>query len=116
MEKVNPKYLDKSKKLWQKAEEMIAKYFEGKRVKASGALPGNKGDVKTDKYLIEVKSTGGNVIMVDVKWLLKINAEARGSNRIPLLVLKFGKGVEPLNIWVCINIKDWEQLDATFIK
>jgi hypothetical protein len=111
MEQVpKPKYLGREMKAWKKAEYDTAKILGGKRVKGSGNQVFNKGDVKLDDYLVEVKSTDYNSILLYSSWLVKIEEEARGVNKKPMLVICFNKLPEPFNKWAIVPLKDLEKL------
>lgn len=72
----------------QKQEREVAKSFNAKTVVASGALWGAKGDCKSDKCLIECKTTEKEYYSVTSKVWEKIEDEAiKDHGRIPLLVV-----------------------------
>ncbi len=74
------------KKKSKKQEERIAKQIGGKTVVASGALWGAKGDIRTDKYLVEAKYTDTNHYTLNVKTWNKIEQEAiKDGLRIPVM-------------------------------
>ena len=77
-------------KQWQKKEKKDAKLFDGKRTPRSGGLWFAKGDVRTDKYLIENKATAKESFSVSVPLWEKIEKEALLSHRLPLLSLEMG--------------------------
>lgn len=76
------------KKRSQKQEKSVAKDFDAKVVVASGALWGAKGDVRSDKCLIECKTTEKSYYSVTSKVWEKIEREAlKDGMRIPLLIV-----------------------------
>ena len=62
----------------KKQEDAIAKKLGGARVKNSGATAWEKGDVTTDKFLLECKTriTPSQSITIQKSWIEKINQEA----------------------------------------
>lgn len=76
------------KKRSQKQEKSVAKELEAKVVVASGALWGAKGDVRSDKCLIECKTTEKPYYSVTSKVWEKIEREAiKDGMRTPLLIV-----------------------------
>ena len=72
----------------QKQEKSVAKKFNARLTAASGALWGMKGDVRSDKYLIECKTTEKDYYSLTAKVWEKIEQEAiRDHLRIPLMVI-----------------------------
>jgi len=80
-------------------ENHVASVFGGRRQPGSGSTPFNKGDVIANKQiglwldvsgtLSECKATKKDSITVKKEWLVKLTAEARAVNSIPLLSLRF---------------------------
>ena len=72
----------------QKQEKSVAKKFNARLTAASGALWGTKGDVRSDKYLIECKTTEKDYYTLTAKVWEKIQEEAiQDHMRIPLMVI-----------------------------
>ena len=72
----------------QKQEKSVAKKFNARLTAASGALWGMKGDVRSDKYLIECKTTEKDYYTLTAKVWEKIQEEAiQDHMRIPLMVI-----------------------------
>lgn len=72
----------------QKQEKAVAKALEAKVVVASGAIWSAKGDCRSEKCLIECKTTKKDFYSVTSKVWEKIEEEAiRDNDRIPLLVV-----------------------------
>ncbi len=74
-----------------KQEKSIADKFEGKPQINSGAFTFYKGDVKTDYFLFEAKTTTTSKESFSIKkeWLEKINKEAFPLKKIPVLAFRF---------------------------
>ena len=72
----------------QKQEKSVAKKFNARLTAASGALWGMKGDVRSDKLLIECKTTEKDYYTLTAKVWEKIQEEAiQDHMRIPLMVI-----------------------------
>ena len=71
----------KSKKIGQKFESKVQKAIN------SGALWFNKGDLRTDNYLIEAKYTEQKGYRISTKTLEKLWTEALEANKFPLLII-----------------------------
>lgn len=72
----------------QLQEKGVAKQFGARPTAASGALWGMKGDVRSDKFLIECKTTKDLCFSVTTKIWEKIETEAiKDHDRTPLLVV-----------------------------
>lgn len=75
---------------WRKKEQKDAKLFGGKPTPRSGGLWFAKGDSKSEKYLIENKTTDKENFTIVGKVWEKIYNEAIINSRIPLLSIMFG--------------------------
>jgi len=76
-------------------EKETAQSLKGRRVVASGALPGRPGDVDEVAagwidFLVECKTSEDASITVPVSWLNKITTEA-GPARAPAIALRFSR-------------------------
>ena len=72
----------------QKQEKSVAKKFNARLTAASGALWGMKGDVRSDKFLIECKTTEKDYYTLTAKVWEKIQEEAiQDHMRTPLMVI-----------------------------
>ena len=72
----------------QKQEKSVAKDFNAKVTVASGALWGQKGDVRNSKILVECKTTEKDYYSLTATVWEKIEQEAiRDHLRIPLMVI-----------------------------
>lgn len=68
----------------KKQETAVAKEVGGKRVANSGATPFHKGDVITDDFLIECKTTTATTkasFSIKKEWLVKNKEEAFGMGK-----------------------------------
>ena len=74
-----------------KQEKSLAKKLDGVRQPMSGALPGYKGDVKLEHFLLDSKQTAKGTLLITRKDLVKINREAVGEDKEPGLVIMFEK-------------------------
>jgi hypothetical protein len=75
-----------------KQEKSISKDLQGKPQINSGATPFYKGDVKTEHFLIEAKTTTTpkSSFAIKKEWLVKINNEAFASgSKLPVLAFRF---------------------------
>lgn len=78
-----------TKKKSQLQEKRVAKQFNGKTVVASGSIWSNKGDVRSDKFLIECKTTDTKHYSLSAKTWEKIEREAiRDGMRTPLMCIE----------------------------
>lgn len=97
----------------QKAEKKASKRLYGNLQPGSGCSPNNKGDIKTDHFLIESKATIHDSCSVKLGWLRKISDEAISLSREPALVVQFvthdGKLV-PDGGWVMIPERVFREL------
>ena len=76
------------KKRSQLQEKQVARQFDAKTVVASGALWGAKGDVRSDRFLIECKTTEKDYYSLTASVWEKIEREATKDHlRIPLMVI-----------------------------
>lgn len=76
-------------KKWEKKEQNDARDFGGKRTPGSGNKWNHKGDVRSDVYLIEDKTTDKKSYTITNELWRKIYNSAILSQRIPLLSIKF---------------------------
>jgi hypothetical protein len=79
---------------WRKKEKKDAKDFEARRMPRSGGLWFAKGDSRSDKFLIETKMTGHKSFGITERIWGKLAREALLSQRMPILSIKFGGGIE----------------------
>jgi hypothetical protein len=83
-------------KQWSKKEKKDATLFGGRRTPRSGGLWFAKGDVKSDVFLIENKTTKHKSFSITDKIWEKIEKEALLNKRIPMLSIEFGDAVKEL--------------------
>lgn len=69
------------KKEWERFEEHVAELIGGERVRGSGASDQHKGDVMSDKFLVECKQTDLRSYRVHDGRVKKIALEAMSRNR-----------------------------------
>jgi hypothetical protein len=75
----------------QQHEKRLGKKFDGQVSAASGAFWSRKGDVRTDKYLIEHKYTGNKKsLSIKKEWLDKVEKEAIQDSKMPVLAFHLG--------------------------
>jgi len=108
-----PKYWNRSEKKKRKKsikqEDRVAKKLGGRRQKASGALPGHRGDVRMPELLVEAKRTDNQSISIKLSYLEKITREAISCDCIPACAIEFG-GTPPL------VDKDWILVPSAFLR
>jgi hypothetical protein len=79
------------KKQWQNKERKDAVAFEARRTPRSGGLWFAKGDSKSDKYLIENKTSKYECFRITTNLWKKISREALLNQRVPVVSIEFGK-------------------------
>lgn len=90
----------------QKQEKSVAKKLGGKVTAASGALWGMKGDVRTDRFLVECKTTEKDYYTLTAKVWEKIEEEAvKDHMRTPLMVID----LEDSERYVVFRPKDFDK-------
>jgi hypothetical protein len=87
-------------------ENRVAEEVGGKTVIASGSLWGSKGDVRSDKFLVECKTTGGMTYPLHLTTWKKIEKEAINDGlRVPVMCVDLADGGKRLAI---VNETDFE--------
>ncbi len=76
-------------KKWQEKEKGDAKSFGGKRTPRSGGLWFAPGDVKTQDFLVDSKTTDKKSFTIPANMWRKIRKEALLNNRMPCLSIKY---------------------------
>lgn len=99
----------KKRRKSMRQEDRVADALGGYRQKASGALPGNRGDVKGVELLGECKRTDKKSISITLAYLEKITMEAVSYNRIPAVAIEFGDTPKLVS-------KDWVMVPAEFMQ
>lgn len=90
----------KLRKKSQLQERKVAKELNGRVTPASGALDCAKGDVRSDTFLVECKTTSKDFYSLSFNTWYKISSEAiKDGLRIPIM---------------CIDLKDGEKRFAVF--
>jgi len=69
-------------------ERKIAREAGGRRTAGSGNQPGNKGDVRTDRWLVEAKTTTAKGYTVTMATWRKIELEAHRKLLEPALIIE----------------------------
>lgn len=91
-----------------KQEKRIAKEIGGRTTIASGSLYFQKADVRTDKFLLEAKTTAKDYYSLSIATWRKIKSQALKDNlRIPLMCIDLENGKNSLAI---ISIHDFLSL------
>lgn len=88
---------DGTKRRSRRQEEWVARVLRGNLVPGSGAFD-RPGDVRTELFLVECKTTAENSFRLTCEVIGKLTAEAESEARSPMLALRFenaGAGVEP---------------------
>jgi len=99
----------KKRKKSMKQEDRVADALGGYRQKASGALPGNRGDVKGIELLGECKRTDKKSISITIAYLEKITHEALAYDKIPAVAIEFGNTPKMVS-------KDWVMVPVEFMQ
>lgn len=94
-------------------EKKVAKKVGGKQVANSGATAFHKGDVRTNQFLIECKTSTKEVKSVRIQkdWLDKIDEEAFAMNK-PYSALAFDFGGYESEQYFIINESLFRQLQT----
>lgn len=90
-------------------ENRVAKATGGRRQKASGALPGSKGDVRSVEMLNECKRTDKKSISISIEYLQKITQEAAFYNKVPSVAIEIESPPKFVN-------RDWILVPAGFFN
>lgn len=99
----------KKRKKSMRQEDRVADALGGYRQKASGALAGNRGDVKGVELLGECKRTDKKSISITLAYLEKITMEAVSYDRIPAVAIEFGNTPKLVS-------KDWVMVPSDFMQ
>ena len=91
-------------------EKELADKLGGIRQPASGAIPGFKGDIKVDNFLLDSKQTTNNSIVVSTRDLTKISEEAQQEGRLPGLVLTLSTPIHISREWAAIPLEVFQEL------
>ena len=94
-------------KAWVKKEKKDEKLFNGKRTRGSGNQWSSKGDIQSEIFLIEDKSTDKHSFSVTAKLWEKIWEEAIQDGRIPLLSIQLNKDNKNL---IVVDQRDFLEL------
>lgn len=97
------------KKKYNNYEKKLAKKVGGRRQPNSGAITGFKGDVITQEFLLDLKTTKHMSATVKVEELQKITNEALPYNKVGALVIHF-ENVDDVHVpsqWVCMPLDEF---------
>lgn len=86
-------------KNWANKEKKDAKLFNAKQTPRSGGLWFAKADSKSDKFLIENKTSDKENFTIQGLVWDKIEREALMNSRVPILSIEFGKKKRELIIF-----------------
>ena len=96
------------------AEKAFAAKLGMKLMPASGAAS-SKGDMSSERFLLEAKSTIKDKYPVAIQTLIKIHSEAIMAGKLPALAILFtdkhGKAVNQ-GEWVAVPRWVWEQMEV----
>jgi len=81
-------------KKWQKKEKKDSSLFGGRVRPRSGGLWFMPGDVRTEEFLIDCKTTDKNSFSVTSRMWKKIYSEALKCRKLPCLSVQLGDGTE----------------------
>lgn len=81
-------------KRWQKKEKNDSALFKGHTRPRSGGLWFSPGDVTTEEFLIDCKTTEHHSFSVTEQIWDKIHTEALHCRKLPCLSIQLGNGVE----------------------
>lgn len=84
-----------------------------RRIQGSGAWVGEKGDLKSDDFLIENKATEKDSYGLKLETLRKIGREATRATRRPALAVQFVDSTgRPRHdgAWVLVREADWREM------
>jgi hypothetical protein len=88
-------------------EKRVAKQMAGRRVAGSGSMPGNKGDVRADGWLVEAKMTKGVRFTITLALWRKIYGEAVMAGRLPVMQLELaGRTVAVIDWQDFLRLRD----------
>jgi len=73
----------------KKSEKLVAKKMGAKLHPNSGAMRGAKSDASLPNFRLEMKSTTGKVLPLELAWLVKIAQEALAHGQTPIVPLAF---------------------------
>ena len=86
-------------------EEATAKALGGKRRQGSGSCPWLPQDVRSDKFLVQDKSTSKPSIRIYRKDLEKLEEDALCAGKIPAFVFGYSEGDRIKDNWIAFPIE-----------
>lgn len=108
-----------NKKYSNKQEKVVAKTLKGKKQANSGATAFNKGDILTDKFCIECKTsiTKKKSISIKKSWLNGLKEDAFAMNKgYYALCFNFGGEEETNENYYIINQKTFKLLNLLLLE
>lgn len=78
---MTPEKRSQIKKTANMLERTLARELNCRRIPMSGAIPSWKGDLESDRYLIDSKNTEKPMVLILASDLAKINTEAREAGK-----------------------------------
>jgi len=100
---VKPHLLSSDELLFREHEKELASRVGGKQTVGSGNKL-DKGDVKTDSYRFEAKSTKRRSLSIKLDWLEKIVKESLDTGRLPVVSFLFDAANTPCSKrWILIE-------------
>jgi hypothetical protein len=92
-------------------EEDAALVVGGRRHPGSGAFTGLKSDASGKDFQVECKQTEKRSLSLKAEWLEKINREAMGRGKEPMLHMRFlSMDPDTPQDWVCVPEIVWRKL------
>ena len=73
----------------KRSEQKVARKLGARLQPNSGAMRGAKSDAKLGQFRLEMKSTTGDTLKLDIGWLAKIAQEALQAGQQPAIVVSF---------------------------
>lgn len=93
-----------------KIEKMIAEYLSFKRVAGSGSQWHSKEDIKSEKYLGQIKATDTKKGNFNVEDLSKLERNAIKENKKPIYIVHFEREELINSTWVTMPIEKFKEM------
>ncbi|KKN63188.1 hypothetical protein LCGC14_0504580 [marine sediment metagenome] len=95
----------------QMAEGLTVKRLGLSATVASGQLDGDPADGKTEELRVEIKTTLGMTLRVDIAWLKQIEEDAVSHGQVPVLSFQFiREDGRPRKAWVAVPERFWRTI------
>ncbi|MFA5733025.1 MAG: hypothetical protein WC934_13635 [Acidithiobacillus sp.] len=97
-------------------EKIIAKFLNWKRVAFSGGKWFDKEDIRSEKYLAQVKATEQYAIKVDSRDIRKLEDNALKYRKKPIFIIHFDTSTPLNSTWCMMPIKYFKKIkeDETY--